>query len=76
MAAADLIAEINRIRAEMRDGPRFEALDPPYSTIQVNQIKGGLHGNVLRIAPPLTLTTSEAAEGLAALVAAIEEVTP
>ena len=38
--------------------------------------KGGLHGNVLRIAPPLTLTTSEAAEGLAALVAAIEEVTP
>jgi 4-aminobutyrate aminotransferase len=38
--------------------------------------KGGLHGNVLRIAPPLTLTASEAAEGLAALVAAIEEVTP
>ncbi len=38
--------------------------------------KGGLHGNVLRIAPPMTLTTTEAAEGLAALVAAIEEVTP
>ena len=38
--------------------------------------KGGLHGNVLRIAPPLTLTTDEAAEGLAALVASIEEVTP
>jgi 4-aminobutyrate aminotransferase len=38
--------------------------------------KGGLHGNVLRIAPPLTLTSDEAAEGLAALVAAIEEVTP
>jgi 4-aminobutyrate aminotransferase len=37
--------------------------------------KGGLHGNVLRIAPPLTLTADEAAEGLAALVAAIEEVT-
>ena len=36
--------------------------------------KGGLHGNVLRIAPPLTLTRAEAEEGLAALVAAIEEV--
>jgi 4-aminobutyrate aminotransferase len=38
--------------------------------------KGGLYGNALRIAPPLTLTAGEAAEGLAALVAAIEEVTP
>lgn len=38
--------------------------------------KGGLHGNVLRIAPPLSLTADEAAEGLAALVASIEEVTP
>ncbi len=35
--------------------------------------KGGLHGNVLRIAPPLTLTEAEADEGLAILVAAIEE---
>jgi 4-aminobutyrate aminotransferase len=38
--------------------------------------KGGLHGNVLRIAPPLTLTTAEAQEGLAALLAALEEATP
>jgi 4-aminobutyrate aminotransferase len=38
--------------------------------------KGGLHGNALRIAPLLTLTADEAAEGLAALVSAIEEVTP
>jgi 4-aminobutyrate aminotransferase len=38
--------------------------------------KGGLHGNALRIAPLLTLTAEEAAEGLAILVAAIEEVTP
>jgi 4-aminobutyrate aminotransferase len=36
--------------------------------------KGGLHGNVLRIAPPLTLTVEEADEGLAALTAALEEV--
>ncbi|OLT06426.1 aminotransferase class III [Pseudonocardia sp. CNS-004] len=38
--------------------------------------KGGLHGNALRIAPLLTLTADEAAEGLAILVAAIEEATP
>jgi 4-aminobutyrate aminotransferase len=38
--------------------------------------KGGLHGNALRIAPPLTLTADEAAEGLAALVASLEECTP
>ncbi len=36
--------------------------------------KGGLHGNVLRIAPPLTLTRDEADEGLVALRAALEEV--
>jgi 4-aminobutyrate aminotransferase len=36
--------------------------------------KGGLHGNVLRIAPPLTLTREEAEEGLAALLAALGEV--
>jgi acetylornithine deacetylase len=47
MIAAELVAEINRIRAEMRDGPRYEGLDPPYSTIQVNQISGGLHGNIV-----------------------------
>jgi acetylornithine deacetylase len=47
MAAAELIGEINRIRADMRSGPQFDGLDPPYSTIQVNQIKGGLHGNIV-----------------------------
>ncbi|MEV6913105.1 aspartate aminotransferase family protein [Amycolatopsis sp. NPDC051071] len=30
--------------------------------------KGGLHGNVLRIAPPMTLTADEAAEGLGIVV--------
>jgi 4-aminobutyrate aminotransferase len=33
--------------------------------------KGGLYGNVLRIAPPLTLTAEEADEGAALLVDAI-----
>ncbi|MDT7674391.1 MAG: 4-aminobutyrate aminotransferase, partial [Pseudonocardiales bacterium] len=34
--------------------------------------KGGLHGNVLRIAPPLTLTADEATEGGAIVVAALK----
>ncbi|UMP02638.1 aspartate aminotransferase family protein [Amycolatopsis sp. EV170708-02-1] len=33
--------------------------------------KGGLHGNVLRIAPPMTLTAEEAAEGLGVIVDAL-----
>ncbi|MGX4653299.1 aspartate aminotransferase family protein [Micromonospora sp. SCSIO 07396] len=33
--------------------------------------KGGLHGNVVRMGPPLTLTEAEAHEGLAILVEAI-----
>jgi 4-aminobutyrate aminotransferase len=36
--------------------------------------KGGLHGNVLRIAPPLTLTDDEADEGLTILGDSITEV--
>ncbi len=36
--------------------------------------KGGLYGNVLRIAPPMTLTADEAAEGLGALTAALRGV--
>ena len=36
--------------------------------------KGGLHGNVLRIAPLLTLTADEAAEGLSILTDSITEV--
>ena len=35
--------------------------------------KGGLHGNVLRIAPPLTLTVEEADEGAAILAEAVRE---
>ena len=35
--------------------------------------KGGLHGNVLRIAPPLSLTESEADEGFEILQEALEE---
>jgi 4-aminobutyrate aminotransferase len=34
--------------------------------------KGGLYGNVLRIAPPLSVTAEEAKEGLAILAVALE----
>ncbi len=37
--------------------------------------KGGLHGNVLRIAPPLTITAEEAEEGLAVVAAALSGLT-
>jgi acetylornithine deacetylase len=47
MIAAEVISEINRIRDDMRSGPQFEGFDPPYSTTQVNVIKGGLHGNIV-----------------------------
>jgi 4-aminobutyrate aminotransferase len=36
--------------------------------------KGGLYGNCLRIGPPLSLTDTEAREGLTMLVDAIAEV--
>ncbi|GII89779.1 aspartate aminotransferase family protein [Sinosporangium siamense] len=36
--------------------------------------KGGLYGNALRMAPPLTLTMDEAAEGLGIIVAALETI--
>ncbi len=37
--------------------------------------KGGLHGNVLRIAPPLTLTSEEATEGFGKLETAVRRAT-
>lgn len=37
--------------------------------------KGGLYGNVVRMAPPLTLTDAEALEGLGILIASLESVT-
>ena len=36
--------------------------------------KGGVHGNVLRMAPPLTLSTDEAAEGRDVLLDAVRAV--
>ena len=36
--------------------------------------KGGLYGNVVRMAPPLTLTEDEAREGLGILIDSLEAV--
>lgn len=47
MTGARLIAFIEDLRGEMRAGPKFDLLDPPYSTIQVNQIGGGTAGNIV-----------------------------
>ncbi|MBP0614578.1 acetylornithine deacetylase [Jiella mangrovi] len=47
MIAAEIVHEINQISREMRSGPTVEGIDPPFSTIQVNQIEGGSHGNIL-----------------------------
>jgi acetylornithine deacetylase len=47
MIAADLVSFISKVRADMRAGSRMEQFDPPYSTIQVNQIIGGSHGNIV-----------------------------
>ena len=38
--------------------------------------KGGLYGNCLRIAPPLTLTADEADEGAAVLVDVLADARP
>jgi len=36
--------------------------------------KGGLWGNVLRLAPPLSITADEARDGVEVLIAALTEV--
>lgn len=47
MHGADLVADITAHQREMRAGPLFDIFDPPFSTMQVNQISGGTHGNIL-----------------------------
>ncbi len=47
MVAGELVAGIADIYRDLRDGPLFDALDPPWSTLQVNIIDGGTAGNIL-----------------------------
>lgn len=47
MIAAKIINYIEKLRSNLRKGPYFAELDPPYSTIQVNQIHGGTAGNIV-----------------------------
>lgn len=47
MVAGELVAGITDIYRDLQNGPLFDALDPPWSTLQVNRIDGGTAGNIL-----------------------------
>ena len=47
MVAAECIARLSRLRERFQAGPHDAAFDPPYSTIQVNQVEGGTGGNIV-----------------------------
>ena len=47
MHAAELVADICALYREFRAGVTSQIFDPPWSTIQVNQIEGGTHGNII-----------------------------
>lgn len=45
--AAELIAELNRIEAELKTTTRDERFTPPYATLQVTEISGGTASNIV-----------------------------
>lgn len=47
MVASKLVNFIDDMRNKLREGPLFERLNPAYSTLQVNRIKGGSAGNIV-----------------------------
>ena len=47
MTAAKLISEIENLSANLKNGPFFEQLSPPYATTQVNMIQGGTQLNII-----------------------------
>src|SRR5690606_16301260 len=47
MVGAELVAGIADLYRDLQKGPHFDALDPPWSTLQVNRIDGGTAGNIL-----------------------------
>lgn len=47
--AAEFIAELRRIEAQLREVRRDERFDPPYSTLQVTSIRGGTATNIIPV---------------------------
>lgn len=48
--AARLLAEIEAIEKELRDGPPNPRFEPPYPTLQITEIAGGIASNIV---PPV-----------------------
>ena len=71
-----LMVGIELVGADGRD-PNVAAAGAVLETCRENGLligKGGLYGNCLRVAPPLTLTAEECAEGTAILIDALRSV--
>ena len=71
-----LMVGIELVGADGRE-PNVAAAAAVLETCRENGLligKGGLYGNCLRVAPPLTLTNEECAEGTAILVDALRAV--
>lgn len=47
--AADLIGELTRIAADLRESHRDDRFDPPYATLQVTGIEGGTATNIVPV---------------------------
>jgi len=47
MAAGELLAELALIEEELKQAPRNERFEPPYTTLQVTQIDGGAASNIV-----------------------------
>lgn len=45
--AGELIVELGKIERELMDGPRDDRFAPPYTTLQVTEIKGGNASNIV-----------------------------
>ncbi|MFY0615779.1 MAG: acetylornithine deacetylase [Hyphomicrobiaceae bacterium] len=45
--AGELIVELGKIERELMNGPRDERFTPPYTTLQVTEIKGGNASNIV-----------------------------
>lgn len=46
-AAGELIVELGRIERELMEAPRDDRFNPPYTTLQVTEIKGGSASNIV-----------------------------